>query len=89
MDNGHNDLQAMMKQPIEDKNPEILITIIYNILKSMSFVHSNGIMHRDIKPANLLISAKNEIRICDFGLSRATLTDNDLTKSILTKCIVM
>ena len=85
MENGHNDLQALLKEPREEKNPELLITIIYNILKSMNFVHSHGIMHRDIKPANLLISAKNDIKICDFGLSRATLKDNDLTKSSLTK----
>ena len=47
----------------------------------MSFIHSNGIIHRDIKPANILISAKNEIRTCDFGMSRAILKDNNLAKS--------
>ena len=27
-------------------------------------------MHRDLKPSNILVTEDNQIRICDFGLSR-------------------
>lgn len=30
-----------------------------------------GIFHRDLKPENLLWSEDNELKICDFGLSKA------------------
>jgi serine/threonine protein kinase len=33
-------------------------------------MHSAGIVHRDIKPENLLVSDKNQLKICDFGFAR-------------------
>ena len=33
-------------------------------------MHSSNIIHRDIKPENLLIGAKMELKICDFGFAR-------------------
>ena len=32
-----------------------IITILYNSLCALNFIHSADILHRDIKPANLLI----------------------------------
>jgi serine/threonine protein kinase len=34
---------------------EHVITILYNTLCAMKFLHSANVIHRDIKPANLLI----------------------------------
>jgi len=46
--------------------------IICQLLISIEFCHSKGIIHRDIKPSNLLISkgATPQLKLCDFGLSR-------------------
>lgn len=67
-----NDLSNMMKsmEDVKIKDQNSLLTIIYNALCSMKFLHSTGVMHRDIKPSNLLISENLDIKICDFGLSR-------------------
>jgi mitogen-activated protein kinase 1/3 len=49
---------------------EHIITIMYNTLCSINYMHSANIMHRDIKPANLLIDQNCSVKVCDFGLSR-------------------
>ena len=33
----------------------------------VQYLHSHNVIHRDLKPENLLISATNDIKICDFG----------------------
>ena len=48
-----------------------IITILYNILCAVQFMHSANIIHRDINPANILINSDCEVKLCDFGLSRA------------------
>lgn len=48
-----------------------IVTILYNLLCSVNFLHSANIMHRDLKPSNILISSECSIMICDFGLARS------------------
>lgn len=52
--------------------PIYLIEIyIYQLLRSLAYVHSLGICHRDIKPQNLLINVEtNELKLCDFGSAK-------------------
>jgi serine/threonine protein kinase len=33
----------------------------------VQYLHSHNVIHRDLKPENLLLSASNDIKICDFG----------------------
>lgn len=50
----------------------ILVKIYsYQMLKSLSYIHSKGICHRDIKPQNFLIDPKNyKLVLCDFGSAK-------------------
>lgn len=38
--------------------------------EALSYAHANGVIHRDIKPSNLLLDARGELWITDFGLAR-------------------
>lgn len=42
---------------------------IAQIADALIYCHSKKVIHRDIKPENLLIGAKGEIKIADFGWS--------------------
>jgi len=42
---------------------------ISDLSTAMKYCHSKHVIHRDIKPENLLLGAKNDIKIADFGWS--------------------
>ena len=62
--------QSKIKENNEEINPKMLINLSSQILNSINYLHSYGIIHRDIKHTNILINEKNIIKIIDFGLSR-------------------
>ena len=50
-------------------NEEHIVTLFYNFLCSLNFIHTAGLIHRDIKPANLLIDKNCRVFLADFGMS--------------------
>lgn len=52
------------------------------ILQGVDFMHQNRCLHRDLKEENMLLTADDEVRICDFGWS----AEVQLDKALRTTC---
>uniref|UniRef100_A0A4W5PFV7 [tau protein] kinase n=1 Tax=Hucho hucho TaxID=62062 RepID=A0A4W5PFV7_9TELE len=44
---------------------------MYQLFRSLAYIHSQGVCHRDIKPQNLLVDPETAIlKLCDFGSAK-------------------
>jgi serine/threonine protein kinase len=52
--------------------PAIFIKLyVYQLLRSLAYLHSSNVTHRDIKPQNLLLDPSNQVlKLCDFGSAK-------------------
>jgi len=53
---------ARLPEPVARRYFQQLITAV-------EFCHSRGVYHRDLKPENLLLDARGDLKVSDFGLS--------------------
>ncbi|KAI9726639.1 MAG: negative regulator of the PHO system [Chrysothrix sp. TS-e1954] len=51
--------------------PHVIKSFMRQLLNGISFCHENRVLHRDLKPQNLLINARGQLKLADFGLARA------------------
>lgn len=45
--------------------------IMYQLFRSLKYMHSAQLLHRDIKPSNLLLNSECAVKLADFGLARS------------------
>ncbi|KAJ1966263.1 eukaryotic translation initiation factor 2-alpha kinase, partial [Dispira parvispora] len=55
------------------------------ILEGLVYIHSQGVIHRDLKPSNVFLDANGDVKIGDFGLAIANLTQVDSGSTVRTR----
>ena len=55
--------------------PAVIERILERLLGGLEEVHKAGFLHRDVKPANIILDAKDNPTLIDFGASRAAMAD--------------
>jgi eukaryotic-like serine/threonine-protein kinase len=80
-----------LAQAIRDDFPLPLprvVRIMSQVLSALEEAHTQGVIHRDLKPSNIMLierrGEKDFVKVCDFGIAKATLADGDDRAAMLT-----
>ncbi|MFZ1984097.1 MAG: DUF1566 domain-containing protein [Desulfatitalea sp.] len=71
-----NNIGALIGESYQADRPSRIIRAdkalyyVRQTLDGLACLHDAGIVHRDVKPFNLLVTERDTIKICDFGLSK-------------------
>jgi serine/threonine-protein kinase len=71
--------EVAKRQSISFRNA---VELMAKVARTVHYAHEHGILHRDIKPGNILLDAKGEPHLTDFGLARLVETESTVTRTL-------
>jgi eukaryotic-like serine/threonine-protein kinase len=60
------------------------LEIFQQVLDAVQYAHSHLVIHRDLKPSNILVTARNQVALLDFGIAKL-LIDGEAKETELTR----
>jgi serine/threonine-protein kinase len=65
-----------------------VLDIAVQVTDALAEAHSRGILHRDIKPQNIMITARRQVKVMDFGLAKAVKERGALESEVDTQTLL-
>ncbi len=54
----------------------LVVSVVSQIAEALAYLHAARIVHRDLKPENVLVDARWQVKVMDFGLARELETES-------------
>ncbi len=64
---------------------EEALSIAQQVAEAVSAAHNKGVIHRDLKPGNIKITPDGRVKVLDFGLAKASVSENKNVENTVTQ----
>ncbi|EDW34549.1 GL21521 [Drosophila persimilis] len=68
MEKGDSDLNKILQSYTTNLPAYSLMSILYQMLQAVNYIHLHGVIHSDLKPANFLM-VNGRLKLIDFGIA--------------------